>query len=46
LSAANFRRLAKDHIEAGSLQIAAKMTEVAADFETQAMAVDKREQPA
>ena len=39
--AANFRRLAKAHIEAGSLQISAKMTEVAVDFEAQAIALDR-----
>jgi hypothetical protein len=39
--AANFRRLAKAHVEAGSLQISAKMTEVAVDFEAQAVALDR-----
>jgi hypothetical protein len=44
--AAIFRKLAKEHIEAGSLQISAKMTEVAADFEAQAAAMDKIAQTA
>jgi hypothetical protein len=34
--AASFRRLAEDHGKAGNLQMSAKMTEVAADFEAQA----------
>jgi hypothetical protein len=44
--AATFRRLAKEHSAAGSLQISAKMTEVAADFEAQAAALDRGEQAA
>ena len=34
--AAAFRKLAKEHVIARSLQISGKMTEVAADFEAQA----------
>jgi hypothetical protein len=39
--AAAFRKMAEEHIKVGSLQISAKMTEVAADFEAQAAAIDK-----
>jgi hypothetical protein len=39
--AATFRRPAKGHAAAGSLQICAKATEGAADFEAQAAALDK-----
>jgi hypothetical protein len=39
--AATFRRLAKGHAAAGSLQICAKVTEGAADFEAQAAAHDE-----
>jgi hypothetical protein len=44
--AATFRRLAKEHGEAGSLQISAKMTEVATDFEAQAAKLDTSSQAA
>jgi hypothetical protein len=42
--AAAFRQLTKDHGAAGSLQISAKMTEVALDFEVQAIALEKQAQ--
>jgi hypothetical protein len=44
--AANFRRLAKEHGAAGSVQISAKMSEVALDLEAQAVALDQAEQAA